>query len=520
VSATGRVVLALALALAANVAAADEASRAQLQAEIAAARSSLHEAELQLEQLKRFFPPEHDPAAVEGLVKRVATEAELVPAPDVTHEPALSGPPGVTLHGAALHGLAPYGRLHFFLSMLQFFPRPMDLRELEVQAAPQGRVAWRARFVLPTFGGVPEPPPRIHPPPALAPGATPEQAREAAMEVVLRRQLEDVVGRREAVRASVQALLPLAARRTARVGHAVGLLARELEGSAVATTRLRVGDAIVLEGVVLGEAARSGLRPAAEKAGLQVEDLRFTPKGACQAFVLSARVPDTEPKFDSVFRNGLFDDRVEGPCTPQPERPPVAVKGAGLHFAEAELADVVRALHEATKESFVVDADVRGRRLTFELAAVTVDDATRELAKAGLRVGPGPLRRVSLASAPHVESTQEYTGDPINLSLGRGDVRDLFRLLEELTGLPILVPATGLRGEVAIFTQEVAWDRAFDGIVAAAGLAWTLEGDKVYVGSPAQLSEPTRQGFVPIAAAAAEAAGRDWWTAAEGRRRP
>jgi hypothetical protein len=278
----------------------------------------------------------------------------------------------------------------------------------------------------------------------------------------------------------------------------------------------------VLEGVVIGEGARGTLREAAGKAGLQVADLRLTPSGRCHAFVMTARWPAEEPRFESVSSNGLFDDTAQERCAAAPAPPPaprlqaVVARGASgpltLRLAGAEVAEVVRALHQATSEGFVVDADVRGRRLDVELAGASLDDAVNALATCGLRVGPAPLRRVSLVSTTVAQPTQSFSGDPITLDIKRGHVMDLMRLFEEVASLPIMVPDGGMDLEVALFAKEMAWDRIFDGVVTAAGLTWTYENAKVYVGPPAMIAATDRSRFVQVSDADRHLR-REWWKA-------
>ncbi len=506
-----------------------EGDRARLSADIEQARRDLLGVEQQLDALRRLVPADFDPKAVETTLLRLAEGAEL-PAPAISpvkgSETVLRDgrPVGLTVHHVEVTGRSAYAPLHLFLSMLSLVPMPLTFDSLEIQAADGDTVSYRARLALPVFASLPDVPPPAWPAPVVPPAASPEAAREAATVAFLQRELQDLKARADARRALVaMALEVVERRRTARLGHALGLVTRELDEQAVALTGVRAGPTIVVEGAVLGALALEALRQAFVRAGLAVGDLKTAAAGRCQRFVATVRLETEDPPFVGLSGNGLFDDRVDVACAvPATARlQPVTARGGGpgpltLDLGDTDVAELFKALHEKTAENFLLDAGVAGH-LTVRLERASLDEALAAIAAAGLRVSAGPLRRVSLAATPPAPpSTQDYTGEPITLSLRHGALLDILRLMEEVTGLPMLVPPRGLDRRVSLFARELPWDLVLDSTIAAAGLARKLDQNKLYLGPADGLRPADRAGFVSLAeAAAAAAARREWWTRAD-----
>ena len=531
----GSILLAATLALGGPSFARSEETKTErdLRAQMDKARRDLNDAELQVERAKRLLPPAFDRALEEETVRRVARRAELAaieikPAGKPETMPSTGdGPSGLEVHRLDVSGTDPYEKVHMFLTALRYFPRLVDLETLDLRAGPEDAVTFTARLALPVFSPVsPAAPaaPAARPPlPGVGAGSSSDRealqrAYEEARENVIRTQLAEINERLRVQRGLLAAVGDLSERRRARLGYALGILTREVEGQAAALTELRLADGVTFKGVALGASAREALSPALAKAGFPVSDIATTPLGRCQSFVARTGFQVEDPPFEPVLRNGLFDGRAQAVCAP--ERPAslgqVKARGAApgaaaltLRLRETHAADVFRALSEITAQSFVVDADVAGT-LSVDLDGVTPDEIFAAVASAGLTVGPGPLRRVSRAGAA-AAPVHTYSGAPISLSLKGADLVDVLRLFHETTSLPILVPE-GLKATATIFATEVMWDQALDGLITSAGLTYVLEGNRIFVGSAAAV-EAGHPGFVDVTRASQAAAvdRREWW---------
>jgi hypothetical protein len=175
--------------------------------------------------------------------------------------------------------------------------------------------------------------------------------------------------------------------------------------------------------------------------------------------------------------------------------------------------DVFRVLSELLSQSFVVDADVKGT-LGLDAEGAAPEDLFAAMETVGLKIGPGPLRRVSRGAAAPAGHTTTYSGLPINLALKSAGLVDVFRMFSEVTGLPILVPQE-LAGTTTIFASELPWDQVLDAIIVSAGLTLVLEGSRALIGPEAAVRTEGHPGFVEVTRAGGAStshARRSWWT--------
>jgi hypothetical protein len=514
--------LALALAMA-SPAQPQETTDAALQAELLAVQRDLADAEMELERLKRHLPPAFDVAVDADALRRRARYAGL---PDLEVRPLPDGEPArpsvLERHRVEVSGRGSYQAVHAFFTAVAEAPRLIDLEAASLEGAAEGAVGFNARLALPTFPGkLPSsPPPAAVPAPGPGAATTHEAAVAAiaaARQAVLRRAIGEMRHRLEGTRTVIGAVTGLMQRRAlARLTRVLGLLSSGLEDHAVALTGVEFGEGLSLTGVALGARAREALRPALEQAGLEVTGLEVTPAGRCHAFTVAARLSD-EPPATAAPGDGLFDVNAESVCR-APRAPAmgvVAVPGEGgpedgvtLRLRDVEVADAFWVLHEVTGESFVLGGDLEGR-LGLDLDRAAPERVWEGLARVGLGVGPGPIRRVSRGAArPAIEAT--YTADRVSLSMRRAKVVDLLRLFRELTGLTFLVPKD-LDREVSVFTRDAEWDRSLEAILAAAGLAYRIDGSRVLVGPEVALAESGGSALVPLEEAARPTWRRDWW---------
>ncbi len=83
-----------------------------------------------------------------------------------------------------------------------------------------------------------------------------------------------------------------------------------------------------------------------------------------------------------------------------------------------------------------------------------------------------------------------FSGDPISLQLKDADVKDVLRTFAQLTGLNIAVDPN-VTGSVTVDVVDVPWDQVLDLILRQNGLAYTLEGNVMRIGTVERLAAET-----------------------------
>ena len=471
-------------------AAADEAGERALRARIEATLRQVMELEIAVEHEKRLYPPaemwDEDVASLTARA-RAAGIADLRPTPASIVPILLEGgrPSPLELRRITLAGRAEYGAVHRFLSLLARAPRRTDLEEVRLVAAPDRAVTYTIRLGLPVYTGSPAPAPP--PAPALATNGarTPEEARDRAREAVLRAHLAELTSRAAGLQALQRVFAGHAERAArARALAALARLDRTTDDLAVALTEWRLGDAITVEGLAVGAAARAGLGPALQAAGLPVRDVPFSRQGPCHRFSVTVTLPAGAMEDDGAPGNGPFDATTAAACA-APEgraRGRIAARGTDpegitVRLRGVEVADLFRVLGAVTPLGFVVDGDVDGR-VDVDYERASLDDAFGAMAAAGIVGQVGALVRVSNAAAGvKVEPPRDdHSGGPVSLDLKDADLRDVFLLFERIGGLRYELP-DGVRGRVSLFVQEVPWDRVAEAVAESAGLHPRIDGD-------------------------------------------
>ena len=111
-----------------------------------------------------------------------------------------------------------------------------------------------------------------------------------------------------------------------------------------------------------------------------------------------------------------------------------------------------------------------------------------------------------------------YTGTRISLDFKDADVRNILRLIADISDLNI-VAGPDVQGSVTIKLQDVPWDQALDVILLSNGLGKTMDGNILRIAPIAQLEkerasaiaaqedqiklEPLRKGLIPVSYATA-----------------
>jgi len=81
-----------------------------------------------------------------------------------------------------------------------------------------------------------------------------------------------------------------------------------------------------------------------------------------------------------------------------------------------------------------------------------------------------------------------FRGEPVTLDLRDADLRDVLRMLSEVSGLDFVLQP-GVAGRVSLRLTETPWDQALEVILRSRGLDYLLEGGVLRVGPLADLVE-------------------------------
>jgi hypothetical protein len=163
-----------------------------------------------------------------------------------------------------------------------------------------------------------------------------------------------------------------------------------------------------------------------------------------------------------------------------------------------DLGDVFKVLHDVTGHAFVVDGDVKGS-VDVDVEGATLAETLAALPTVGVATTPGHVIRVSReGGAPAAaRGSRPYTASRINFSFKNGDLIDILRLYEDVSGLRVFTPPV-VNGRVHVYCTETRWDEMLDVIAAANGMVAGVEGDHLFV-LPEEIANVKGQpGAVPV----------------------
>lgn len=490
----------LLLALAPFVFAAAESTK-----QLDAAKKELADVELAVDKFTLFLPAaEHASAEWEEFIGKIAHDAGLETPVVVKAIPGSEAVPPVELYRFDISGSGPSLKVHRFLRLVALgrLYRIVDFETLMLSPAPRDGVKFRSRIVLATWRQ-PAPLPLL---PATLP---PDQRMLAAMQQEVSRN-----------RAWLATLTALDARhQPERLLDSLSAFGREEHDKAVALTEIRYDGTLTLNGVLLGAVAKASLDPALRKAGLQVDHIERSRSGNCQVFVATARLKAGAVP-DESYPALLLEEGTAEACkaAKTAAAAPNVVRHAGgdalvLHLHDVDVADVFSVLHDLTKESFVVDPEVKGR-VNVDIEAASAQEALDAMSSAGVAISPGLLHRVHRAATTIDIRQHKYDGEPMAIQLKDADVLDVLRMFSQVTGLNVSVQPE-VHGTVTAFSGDVKWDYLFDTMIQSLGLAYKVEGLHVFIGTEQQLAAGH-----PDAIDVSEAAERQSKAVLETGRRP
>ncbi len=107
-------------------------------------------------------------------------------------------------------------------------------------------------------------------------------------------------------------------------------------------------------------------------------------------------------------------------------------------------------------------------------------------------VPPPSLSQPVQGLAPGTGAPVEYTGERITLNLKNADINDFFRLINQISGLNIVVDPN-VKGTVTMMLQDVPWDQALDLVLRNNDLGRELEGNVVRIATLSTLQREAKQ---------------------------
>ena len=395
-------------------------------------RAELRALEMKIEIVRRLFPLEFDAEEEKRYIRGTAEAAGLVvdvkadpKSEPVRHEDGFPSP--ITIHRVDVSGRAALQDISLFIEFLGKRDwRAGDLESLQLKRDGDA-YRFRARLALPTFDPV-------DPLPGLA-----RQRTNLALAVA---------------RAKPQRLIA-----------AVQALAQIPDDEGVYVANAEITDRLSMEGVVLGARARAGLAESFEGIAIAAGE------GPCRPFTWPSK--ELKPGLAALC---------ESP--PRKHLGNVAVRGTGpltIRLRDVDVGGAFYVLHDLTGENFVVDTDVKGR-LNVDVENATLEETLRAVRSAGLAVGEGPLRRVSLIDGKRGPApADDYTGEPLSFQFQDASVRDVLCVFSHISGLEIVAPS-GLRDRTTLYAADLPWDRVLTQLVYSAGLRYSIEGTRINIG--------------------------------------
>jgi type II secretory pathway component HofQ len=110
-----------------------------------------------------------------------------------------------------------------------------------------------------------------------------------------------------------------------------------------------------------------------------------------------------------------------------------------------------------------------GERITVE---VTIEKAGEQVQRSTVEVVP--------SNSKAADPSQEFTGQPIDLTLSNADLREVLATFGNISGLRMEIDEA-VRGTVSTSWHNVPWDEALDSILNENGLNYRIEGSTIHV---------------------------------------
>jgi hypothetical protein len=365
----------------------------------------------------------------------------------------------------------------FFRQVMQS-PRLIDVESLALASTPEDTIKLTAVLKLPYWPSNARLPP--------APEGIGDRARGVS------RGVADAFVRDHALLlAKTEATVTL--RRTRRSPRLfLSEIADALQDRPIVLTELSWGDELfVARGYSMGEGPTRDLERRLESGYFRVAEFLMARFGGCRRFEVRGRSPMAGAAIEMPLAQDDPFRQDDAPC--RVDRDPAGgdvIRAAGakvkttpgpltIHAHDIDRADLFLVLHDLTGQAFLVDESVRGR-VSAELVGVTLDEAIAAFQKAGLYVGPGPVRRVSMSPIP---AATPDNGPPlpqdvrVSLALKRTGVREVLSILAQAEPTLAASAPEGALGYVSIWARDVDLRTLRARLFDSAGLSESVAED-------------------------------------------
>jgi type IV pilus secretin PilQ/predicted competence protein len=149
--------------------------------------------------------------------------------------------------------------------------------------------------------------------------------------------------------------------------------------------------------------------------------------------------------------------------------------------------EVVSALFDLPDESPPVEALTEREQRAERSPWVADDSQLIEQAEAVTVLSSPTTSGEGFATTEIATQEQQFTGEPITLTLKDADIKDVLKTFSVLTDLNIVLDP-GVSGSVTVELRDVPWDQALDLILRINGLDYVLENNVLRVASISRLA--------------------------------
>jgi hypothetical protein len=420
-----------------------------------------------LETLRRILPDGPNPPADRALVLELAQSTGLE-SPDVQPRPPFDSRSPWADVVVDLTAVGSYDEVDRFFRQAALSPRLVDVESLVLSPAPADAVRLVAVLRLPYR-------------PEAAPLPAPPEGLRGSLVGVPRPQFDQYLRDQALALAKADTIDTLRRnRRNPRLF--LSELANVTRGRPIVLAQAILAEDFFLRGLAVGEATLKGFETRLERGFFRVAQVLLARQGTCYRFEVRGRSPivglDAEiplPTSQPFSAEPCRSDR-DPPATTVLRAPPPRRSQRGsldLRLRDVDWADVFGILHQLTGEAFLVDPDVTGR-VSVDFPGVELEEALTLLQKGGVKLSPGPLRRVSRARAAAARPALAADAPRISLAVKRADVRDVLAALAEAD--PSLANATReLPGRITVWAREIPAVDLRNAVLEAVGAAGSPE---------------------------------------------
>jgi type IV pilus assembly protein PilQ len=186
-------------------------------------------------------------------------------------------------------------------------------------------------------------------------------------------------------------------------------------------------------------------------------------------------------------------NEIEPVAEPSWDAPAEPVEPAEEAAVSSELFDLPAAEEAADNDDWMEPSSMESEWAVEEETAPErspfVADSSQMIEHApAAQVLNAPTTRADTFETTEVETEeQQFTGEPISLSLKDADVRDVLKTFSALTQLNIIVDP-GVGGSVTVELRDVPWDQALDLILRINNLDYVLENNVLRVATNQKLA--------------------------------